>query len=94
MTPEYYVIAFGGNRKNKRRVKIEKADSLEKAENLAQSYGKRMYDTIVVEKNEDGYEIVPNAIWKIYRFMNKIFMLFGVILLAFLFYLYFTYIEN
>jgi uncharacterized membrane protein YukC len=94
MTPEYYVIAFGGNRKNKRRVKIEKADTIKKAENLTQSYGKRMYDTIIVEKNEQGYEIVPNGIWKIYRFMNKIFMLFGMILLAFLFYLYFAYIQN
>ena len=92
MSAEYMVIAFGKS-KSPTKAKFDKYDSLVEAEKREAFYMKAGYDTALVKKQGEAYEIIPNGVWKTYRFVRKILFLIGMSILAIIFYLYFKFFN-
>jgi hypothetical protein len=92
MSTQYLVIAWGKS-KNPAKAKFEKYDTIEEAEKREAYYSKFGYDTVVVKKQDEDYQIMPNGVWKTYRFVRKILFLVGMSILAIIFYLYFKFFN-
>jgi len=99
-----YIVLFFEPLSSKRKVGVFRVDNLEDAKKLAKSRKSRGGDVIIAKKSiytnkingneEEVYTIERYGYYKVYNFINKIFLLLSVILLVLFCYLYFKFLNQ
>lgn len=99
-----YIVLFFEPLSSKRVVEVLRADNLNDAKKLAETKNSKRKDVIIAKKSihknkisgedEEVYTIERYGYYKVYNFINKIFFVISVLLLALFIYLYFNFLTK
>jgi hypothetical protein len=99
-----YIVLIVEPLSSKRKVDVFRANTLEDAKKVAKSRKSNSGDVIIAKKSihtnkfngeeEEVYTIERYGYYKVYNFMNKIFLLLSVVLFALFTYLYFKFLNQ